>query len=148
MQEVTDVESRTNLPENHATQPAKAQLETQLEKAQQSVLIHLHQEQAHLQEELQQEEASEPAKALREALQQEEASQQAEALLQAETLREALQQEEASELAKALREELQQEEASQQAENLTARTASSLRTGRKKPPKPLLPLKQQKMEYV
>ena len=126
MQEVTDVESRTNLPENHATQPAKAQLETQLEKAQQSVLIHLHQEQAHLQEALQQEEASEPAKALREALQQEEALQQAETL----------------------REELQQEEASQQAENLTARTASSLRTGRKKPPKPLLPLKQQKMEYV
>ena len=139
MQEVTDVESRTNLPENHATQPAKAQLETQLEKAQQSVLIHLHQEQAHLQEAdllkakaLQPEEASELAKALREALQQEEASQQA------ETLREELQQEEAS----------QQAEALQQAENLTARTASSLRTGRKKLPKPLLPLKQQKMEYV
>ena len=101
MQEVTDVESRTDLPENHATQPAKAQSETQLEKAQQSVLIHLQQEMAPLQE--------------------------------ADMLK-----------AKAL----QQEEASQQAEDLTARTASNHRTGTKKPPKPLLPLKQQKMEYV
>ena len=66
------------------------------------------------------------------------ALQQAEALQRAKALREALQQEEAS----------QQTEALQQAENLMARTASNHKTGTKKPPKPLLPLKQQRMEYV
>ena len=111
MQEVTDVEvlplqkadqeqphfRRTNLQEDHATQPQKAQLETQLEKAQKSV--------------------------------------HSENPLDSTTVKHEMQL-------------LTEEELLLMAENLTERITSNLKIGRKNLQKRLLPLKQQRMEYV